>query len=276
MTSSLVPFREKELWEAAALFSDRRTFLDAVDAQRRRLRLKLVSDELLRKGATRVQRQRMRKLALPLRDQLLSQMRAHDRQAFKGQVAISINLRALGLENPPASPPAVKAYLDLLEGVVYADDSMIACLRVRRDAVDHPWFRRNRGRHEALYRDIPRIHMDPGIMLASQSWSSHSGRISPISTGPSSFGSLCSATDGRTGMSPAQSSSRSVSIMAATPIEWTSSRKRSETTSPGQGYTQARGHGRLTPGPRDPLRDAARRDARATCEVAAGYWSATA
>lgn len=161
MTLNLTRDGEEELGETAALHSDRRTYLDAVDAQRRRLRFKLVSDELLRKGETRVQRHRMQALADDLRAQLRTRIRALGRHAFRGQVAVEIDLRAVSIDQPPASPPAVKAYLDLLEGIAYADDRAVAYLRVTRDAADNPWFRRTRGGYDLLYGSLPRIPHGP-------------------------------------------------------------------------------------------------------------------
>lgn len=161
MNRSLTRDVEEELWEAAALQSDRRTYLDAVDAQRRRIRFRLVSDELLRKGETRVQKRRMQHLATDLRAQLRTQIRALGRHAFRGQVAVEIDLRAVSIGQPPASPPAVKAYLDLLKGIAYADDSAVVYLRVTRDAEDNPWFRRTRGAYDVLYGSRPRIPHGP-------------------------------------------------------------------------------------------------------------------
>lgn len=161
MSRSLTRHVEEQLWEAAAVHSDRRTFLDAVDAQRRRIRLKLVSDELLRKGETRAQKRRMQRLASDLRAQLSNQLRVLGRHAFRGQVAVEIDLRVVSIAQPPASPPAVKAYLDLLEGLAYADDSAVAYLRVTRHAGDNPWFWRTRGAYDLLYGSLPRIPHGP-------------------------------------------------------------------------------------------------------------------
>lgn len=95
MNRSLTRDVDEELWEAAAVHRDRRTYLDAVDAQRRQIRFKLVSNELLRKGDTRAQKHRMQHLATDLRAQLRTQIDALGRRAFRGQVAIEIDLRAV-------------------------------------------------------------------------------------------------------------------------------------------------------------------------------------
>lgn len=118
-----------------------RDYLDALDAQRRTLRLNLVGAELLRKGTNPTQRRRMARLHAETREQAASQMVAHRRRAFRRPVSVEIDLHAVGVEQPPASPPAVKAYLDALQGVVYADDRLVHHLRVTRHARDNPYFR---------------------------------------------------------------------------------------------------------------------------------------
>lgn len=139
----------------------RRTYLDALDAERRRLRLNLVSDDLFRKGSNPGQRRRMRKLAPELRNQALVQMLANSRRAFRGEVAVEIDLHAVRVEQPPASPPAVKAYLDLLEGIAYPNDEVVSYLRVTRHAGDNPWFRREGDNFDLLYGPRPRIPHGP-------------------------------------------------------------------------------------------------------------------
>lgn len=83
----------------------------------------------------------MRALAGDLTEQACDQMRSLGRRPFRGEVAVEIDLHAIGVQQPAASPPAVKAYLDLLQGIAYRDDRCIACLRVTRHAKDNPLFR---------------------------------------------------------------------------------------------------------------------------------------
>jgi len=83
----------------------------------------------------------MRALADDLTEQARDQMRSGGRRPFRGEVAVEIDLHAIGVQQPAASPPAVKAYLDLLQGIAYRDDRCIACLRVTRHAKDNPLFR---------------------------------------------------------------------------------------------------------------------------------------
>jgi hypothetical protein len=147
--------------DPAAQHWARRTYLDSVDAERRRLRLSLVSDDLFRKGSNPGQRRRMRRLAPELRNQARMQMRAKSRRAFRGEVAVEIDLHAVRVEQPAASPPAVKAYLDLLEGIAYPNDEVVSYLRVTRHAGDNPWFRREGDNFDLLYGSRPRIPYGP-------------------------------------------------------------------------------------------------------------------
>lgn len=147
--------------DPAAQHWARRTYLDSVDAERRRLRLSLVSDDLFRKGTNPGQRRRMRRLAAELCDQARMQMRSQTRRAFRREVAVEIDLHAVRVEQPPASPPAVKAYLDLLEGIGYPNDEVVSYLRVTRHASDNPWFRREADSFDLLYGSRPRIPHGP-------------------------------------------------------------------------------------------------------------------
>jgi hypothetical protein len=103
----------------------------------------------------------MRRLTADLAEQVGFQMSALRRCAFRGKVAVEIDLRAVAVDQPPASPPAVKAYLDLLNGIVYRDDSYIASLRVTRHAVDNPWFRETRSGYDIAFGAMPRIPHGP-------------------------------------------------------------------------------------------------------------------
>lgn len=109
----------------AAATTKRRSYLDAIDGQRRRLRLKFISDDLLRKPRTG-QARRIGTLRGTLTEQARHQMRARRRRPFRGDVAVEIDLHAIGVPQPATSPPAVKAYLDLLEGIAYPDDRRLA------------------------------------------------------------------------------------------------------------------------------------------------------
>lgn len=112
--------------------SARRRYLDALDIPRRELVLTLTSDQLLRKP--RAKQNWTQALADELGAQVDQQMKAGRRRMFRGPVSVEIALHALNVPNPPSSPPAVKAYLDLL----YADDRAVVHLQVTRHAPDNP------------------------------------------------------------------------------------------------------------------------------------------
>ena len=121
---------------------DRREYLDAVDAGRRVVRLELASQSLLRKAdKNRTQVRRMRRLAAELAEQVREQMRAQRRRRFRSPVAVRIELLALDLEQPPGTAPSVKAYLDLLQGLVYDDDRDVHLVHAARHASDNPLLR---------------------------------------------------------------------------------------------------------------------------------------
>jgi hypothetical protein len=101
-----------------------------------------------------------------IRDELREQIRAQmvGRRRFRGPVSVEIDLHAVGIVQPPASPPSVKAYLDLLgkrgaKGLVYEDDELVRHLRVRRHAADHPI--RRAQPEDWLYMDDPRFPWGP-------------------------------------------------------------------------------------------------------------------
>lgn len=137
----------------------RRDYLDAIDSERRALTLHLDTPRLLSTGAKKKDRMRD-----TLRERIREQMIG--RRAFRGPVSVEIDLHATGVPQPPASPPSVKAYLDLLgkrgeQGLVYPDDEVIRHLRVRRHAADHPI---NRAQPEDWrYMDSPRFPWGPPV-----------------------------------------------------------------------------------------------------------------
>lgn len=148
----------------------RRDYLDAIDSERRVLRLRLTSELLLRK-AERSNRQTrtMADLREVLRGQVREQMRG--RRPFRRPVSVEIDLHATGMAQPPASPPSVKAYLDLLgkrgePPLVYADDECVHHLRVRRHASDHPIARAEP--EDWIHMDRPRLPWGPdqGVEVA--------------------------------------------------------------------------------------------------------------
>jgi hypothetical protein len=102
----------------------------------------------------------MHLLASELQRQTVSQLQLQRRRTFRGPVSVHINLHATAAKQPPTSPPAVKAYLDLLQGIVYPDDRQIRHLRVLRDAQDNPLLVHDR--METLYQTMrPRFPFGP-------------------------------------------------------------------------------------------------------------------
>lgn len=104
--------------------------MDAFDSERRVLRLRLESEYLLRKAPSAPAVRKMRRLRPELASQARTQMQAQGRRAFRGPISVEVDIRAMSLANAASAPPAVKAYLDLLEGIAYADDRQIEHLRV--------------------------------------------------------------------------------------------------------------------------------------------------
>jgi hypothetical protein len=140
----------------------RRDYLDAIDSERRALTLVLDGDRLLRVPDNARQSRTMDRIRGELREQIRTQMVG--RRRFRGPVSVEIDLHAVGVAQPPASPPSVKAYLDLLgkrgeKALVYEDDDLVRHLRVRRHAADHPIHRAQP--EDWLYMDDPRFPWGP-------------------------------------------------------------------------------------------------------------------
>jgi len=147
----------------------RRHYLDALDVRRRQLRLRLVSDRLLRKPDNAKQGKVMERLATELRGQVRDQMGR--RRRFRGPVAMTIELHATSLDQPPGTPPSVKAYVDVLQGLVYRDDRDVHLLRVARNASDNPIVRAS-DRSWIWSGEMPRFPHGPeeGVAVAITVW----------------------------------------------------------------------------------------------------------
>lgn len=65
-------------------------------------------------------------------------MRSKRRRRFRSPVAMRVHLYATAMDQPPSTPPSVKAYVDLLQKDVYDDDRDVQLLHVIRDAADNP------------------------------------------------------------------------------------------------------------------------------------------
>jgi hypothetical protein len=81
---------------------------------------------LIRRGDTRAARKRRRPREAALRKEMDSELRKRSRRAFRGPVSVSIALFGRG----PSAAASVKAYLDCMGGIFYADDRMVEHLFV--------------------------------------------------------------------------------------------------------------------------------------------------
>jgi hypothetical protein len=158
------PLSDEELERLGRLtaIQPRRDYLDAIDSERRALTLRLESDRLLRMPDNSKQVRAVERLRAELREQIRAQMMS--RRPFRGPVSVEIDLHATAVAQPPASPPSVKAYLDLLgkqgsQAVAYRDDAQVCHLRVRRHARDHPIHRAEP--EDWLHMDGPRFPSGP-------------------------------------------------------------------------------------------------------------------
>lgn len=113
-------------------------YLDANAWWRRTLRLQVETDELLRKGENRLQRQSQGRLLDEARSQLRAAMQHLGRRAFRGEVSVEMDIDIPFGSHSPSAPKSVKRYLDALTGIAYADDRQVGHLLVRRFAHDHP------------------------------------------------------------------------------------------------------------------------------------------
>lgn len=97
------------------------------------------SDRLLRKGTNRRQRQQAANLKAQFRRAAEDNVRFFGFKCFETPVSVSLHVHGLQQDENPQLPPVVKAYLDALEGIAYADDRQVEHLVVQQDAWDHPW-----------------------------------------------------------------------------------------------------------------------------------------
>jgi hypothetical protein len=117
--------------------SERRDLVKILEANRRQLAFRLPSAELLRKGRTPPQRHRMATARKRLRADVLSHLDDAGRKAFRGPVAVELELALPPSSQSPAGlPPVVKDYVDLLTKTVVPDDSYVEHLLVRRTKTD--------------------------------------------------------------------------------------------------------------------------------------------
>jgi hypothetical protein len=132
------------------------------------LSVRLEDDTLLRKARSG-QSSRMRRQMQRLRAEAENQLSGAAR--FAGDVSVDILVVAGEDRQPPQAPDVVKAYIDLLNGLAYADDRQIAHLTVHRLARDDPalvagaqrFGDRQWGAHSALAQPSVFITVEPVV-----------------------------------------------------------------------------------------------------------------
>lgn len=127
--------------------TERIDLLRVLAANRREVRIRLETDEPLRKPRPQ-QAERVRAQSEAARADLVAQLRDAGRRPFRGRVAVRLDLAIpesyadLGLRR------MVKEYVDVLKGHVFADDAAVDHLEVHRSSVKH-------GRASAELRCLP-------------------------------------------------------------------------------------------------------------------------
>jgi hypothetical protein len=112
-------------------------FLNVLAAERRELAVKITSDRPLRKPRTATHSRQVAVLREQARQQIAVQLDAQGRRAFRGRIAVELNLGLpSGARHDVGLPALVKPYVDLLKGPVVFDDARVDHLLVlRRPAV---------------------------------------------------------------------------------------------------------------------------------------------
>lgn len=106
-----------------------RTYLSILEADKRGIRLRFSSDEPLRAPTSRSQRRRFKGLRSDLQE--AARGRFVRRAAFRGPVSVEASF-FMRTAAEVSLHRIVKAYLDLLKGIAYRDDSSISHLMVDR------------------------------------------------------------------------------------------------------------------------------------------------
>jgi len=97
---------------------------------RRTISVDIPEELVARKGKRRAGRARCRRAQQRLTEAVEGELKKAGRRAFRGNVAIHLELRGVSLERPDEARRTVKAILDSLEGPVYPDDRAVALLDV--------------------------------------------------------------------------------------------------------------------------------------------------
>jgi hypothetical protein len=97
------------------------------------------SDSLLRKGTNRQQRRRAAALEADLRRSAEADAELFGFSCLRGPVSVFLRIYGLEEGGNPQLPPVVKAHLDAIRGIAYADDCQVEHLTVEQAPWDHPW-----------------------------------------------------------------------------------------------------------------------------------------
>jgi hypothetical protein len=104
--------------------TEARDALQALASRRRELPLTLVTDRPLRKSK-RMPRGERKRLQREVLEQISHQLKGRRRRAFRGHVAVDLELRLPAGRHGAGIAPVVKAYLDVLGESAFHDDSVI-------------------------------------------------------------------------------------------------------------------------------------------------------
>lgn len=97
------------------------------------------SDSLLRKGNNRQQRRQVAALEAEFRRFAEAEAEFFGFQCLEGPVSVSLHIFGLEEGGNPQLPPVVKAHLDAMRGIAYADDCQVEHFTVEQAPWDHPW-----------------------------------------------------------------------------------------------------------------------------------------
>lgn len=96
------------------------------------------SERLLRKKPSRQQRGANAILEAELKRAATEHAALFDFDCLKGPVSAFLHIHEPVVGDSPLIPPVAKAYIDALQGIVYANDRQVEHLLVRHDAHKHP------------------------------------------------------------------------------------------------------------------------------------------
>lgn len=96
------------------------------------------SERLLRKKPSRHRREANAVLESEFKRAAVEDVALFDFDCLEGPVSVFLHIHEPATGDSPLIPPVAKAYIDALQGIVYADDRQVEHLLVRHDAHQHP------------------------------------------------------------------------------------------------------------------------------------------